>query len=206
MPKAKPIKPTHKKSVQLRNRVVERKRMLGRDLQPNPANWRQHPPEQAKALHGVLTELGQVGEVYAYLSERAAGQLVLIDGHLRCHDYPDQEWDVAICDLSDAEADKILLTRDPLGAMAEASKEKIEALLRDVHTEHEGLAEMLEQMAIENGILTQEQTDGEGKKAEDSGPEEGQFCVVVICEDEEHQKELLERFTEEKLQCRALIS
>jgi hypothetical protein len=32
-----------------------------------------------------------------------------------------------------------------------------------------------------------------------------QFLVLITCRDEEHQVELLERFNEEGLQCRALM-
>lgn len=126
--------------------------MKASDLTPNPANWRLHPPAQSEALAAILRDVGQVGEVYAYRSERHGGALVLVDGHLRCEDYPDAEWDVAICDLNDEEADKILLSRDPLAAMAEVSKQHLEELFGRVKTEEGGLARLMEDLATANKL------------------------------------------------------
>jgi hypothetical protein len=128
----------------IRNRVVERRRMRAADLAPNPRNWRTHPQAQAGALRGILGEVGQVGELYAYRSERDGGRLTLIDGHLRQGELgPDQEWDVAITDLTDEEADKLLLVRDPIAAMAGQSAEALDQLLADVGTEDPALDSLL---------------------------------------------------------------
>lgn len=126
--------------------------MKAAELMPNPANWRTHPPAQSEALAAILRDVGQVGEVYAYHSERNGGALVLVDGHLRCEDYPDAEWDVAICDLTDAEADKILLSRDPLAAMAEVSKAHLEELFGRVSTDEGGLRHLMEDLATANKL------------------------------------------------------
>lgn len=133
-----------KVSAQLRNRVVERRRMRVGELLPNERNPRRHPQLQRDALTDVLHEVGQVGELYAYPSERAGGKLVLIDGHLRRDLNPDQEWDVAITDLSDTEAAKVLATYDPLAALAERDDAAWTALLADVETDSEALRAMLE--------------------------------------------------------------
>jgi hypothetical protein len=138
----------------LRNRVVERKRMLGSELTPNDRNWRTHPKPQADALRGVLEEIGQVGELYAYHSEREGGKLVLIDGHLRSQEFAGAEWDVAITDLTDAEADKLLACYDPLAAMAETNAKALDSLLHDVQTGSEAVADMLTKLAETNGIVS----------------------------------------------------
>lgn len=126
--------------------------MKAGELQANARNWRQHPTAQAEALRGVLLEVGQVGELYAYTSERAGGKLVLIDGHLRQELDPAQDWDVAITDLTDAEADKVLLARDPIAAMATVDAGRLDTLLREVQTGSEGLASMLAGLAKDAGI------------------------------------------------------
>src|ERR1019366_1792790 len=124
--KRKTEKPTPPAS--LRNRVVERRRMLGSELTPNPKNWREHPPEQSAALGAVLAEIGQAGELLAYHSARDGGKLTLINGHKRSADFPAATWDVAITDLDDAEADKLLAVLDPITNMAVPNMEKLSAL------------------------------------------------------------------------------
>lgn len=124
-----------------RNRVVERRRMRSEELTANPRNWREHPEAQRAALRGVLGEVGQVGELYAYRSEREGGKLVLIDGHMRLSEAP--EWDVAITDLTDEEADLILAVRDPIGAMAQSNAEALAELLSGETASEEGLASLI---------------------------------------------------------------
>lgn len=65
-------------------------------------------------MRGILEEIGQAGELLAYHSARAGGKLVLVDGHLRSTEFSGEEWDVAITDLTDEEADKLLVAHDLL--------------------------------------------------------------------------------------------
>ena len=90
--------------------------MRAADLRPNPRNWRVHPPEQQDALRGVLAEVGYADALLA--RELPDGSLMLIDGHLRAETTPDAVVPVLVLDVDEAEADKILLTHDPLAAMA----------------------------------------------------------------------------------------
>ena len=41
--------------MEIRDRVVELRRIRAKDLTPNPKNWRRHPEVQAAALRGLLT-------------------------------------------------------------------------------------------------------------------------------------------------------
>jgi DNA modification methylase len=74
--------------------------------------------------------------------ERPDGRLQLIDGHLRVETTPEMQVPVLVLDLSDEEADKLLLTLDPLAAMAESDSERIKALLQNVQT-NDGAVEAL---------------------------------------------------------------
>ena len=140
----------------LRDRIVEVRKMYGRELQLHPRNARTHPDNQKAALSGILTEVGKAGVLYAYRSARSGGALVLFDGHLRVTDYPDELWWVAITDLSDAEADKMVLVHDPIGAMAGIHEENLEALLREVQTGDAALAKMLTDLAEQAGVIPPE--------------------------------------------------
>lgn len=119
-------------------------------MRPNPKNWRTHPVAQQDALRGVLAEVGYAGALLA--READDGGLVLIDGHLRAETTPDMEGPVLVLDVNEAEADKLLATIDPLGAMAEADAGKLDSLLREVDTGSEALQEMLAELAKDNGL------------------------------------------------------
>lgn len=136
--------------MQVRDRVRELRRVPAGELRPNPKNWRTHPVAQQDALRGVLAEVGYAGALLA--READDGGLVLIDGHLRAETTPDMEVPVLVLDVNEAEADKLLATIDPLGAMAEADAGKLDSLLREVDTGSEALQEMLAELAKDNGL------------------------------------------------------
>ena len=120
----------------IRDRIKELRRVPANELRPNPKNWRTHPKAQMDALRGVLAEVGFAGAELT--RELEDGSLMLIDGHARAELAGSTPIPVLVLDVSESEADKILATFDPLGAMAEADKDKLEAVLRDVQTGNEG--------------------------------------------------------------------
>src|SRR5690349_5426553 len=128
--------------MEIRDRIKEFKRVKPTELLDNAGNWRRHPQAQKHALDGLLQEIGIAGALTAYHSERNAGKLTLIDGHLR-KSTAVTEWPILVLDLTDEEADKLLLSFDPLSAMAEADGPKLKALLDDVTTESDGLNNLL---------------------------------------------------------------
>ena len=117
----------------IRDRIKELRRVKASLLVPNPKNWRIHGKQQAAALKGLLSEVGYADALLA--RELPDGKLMLIDGHLRAETTPLQEVPVLILDVTEAEADKILLTLDPLAGMAEANQTAIEQLLATVTRE-----------------------------------------------------------------------
>jgi len=152
--------------VNIRNRVKELRYVPASQLQPNPKNWRTHPEGQQNALRGILAEVGIAGAVLA--RETPEGGLMLIDGHLRAETLGNADVPVLVLDVNEAEADKLLATIDPLGAMAEADADKLRELLEEVETASEALADMFTELAEEAGIL-----DGlnDAEITEDEAPE-----------------------------------
>lgn len=112
--------------MKIRDRIKELRRVKAANLVPNPRNWRTHPQAQQDALRGLLSEVGYADALLC--REDADGRLVLIDGHLRAETTPEQKVPVLVLDVTEEEADKLLLTLDPLAAMAEASQAAREAL------------------------------------------------------------------------------
>src|SRR6516165_7833205 len=117
--------------VAIRDRVREFRRVPARELLDNDGNPRHHPQAQRDALRGVLEQVGIAGALVAYRSERNGGKLTLIDGHLRKQDF-DLDWPTLVLDVSDEEADLLLATHDPLGALAEYDRPRLDALLQEV--------------------------------------------------------------------------
>lgn len=129
----------------IRDRIKELRRVHARELLPNPKNWRRHPKAQADALRGLLSEIGYADALLA--RELPDGRLMLIDGHLRANTTPHSQVPVLVLDLSEEEADKILLTLDPLASMAEADAERISALLQTVKTDSSAVEELIRRTA-----------------------------------------------------------
>lgn len=115
----------------LKDRVIGLRRVRAGDLIPNPKNWRTHPKAQQDAMKGVLAEIGMAD---ALLVRETPDGLMLIDGHLRADIISDEQVPVLVLDLDEAEADMLLATLDPLAAMAEASRGKLEELLNSLQS------------------------------------------------------------------------
>ena len=121
------------------------------ELADNPANWRTHPDAQVAALTDVISEVGWAG---ACLYNERTGRL--IDGHARkklAHAQGTEKIPVLIGSWDEATEKKILATLDPLAALAEADKGKLDALLREVETGSEALSAMLAKLAEDAGVI-----------------------------------------------------
>jgi hypothetical protein len=143
----------------IRDRIVELRRVRASDLIPNHENWRTHPKAQKDALQGILDEIGYAD---ALLAREVDGKLILIDGHLRRETTPDSMVPVLVLDVSESEAQKMLMTLDPLAAMAGTDKDQLKVLFENVETESQAVADMLTNMAIDAGIIPRDEPAEEG--------------------------------------------
>lgn len=133
----------------IRDRVKEFRRVPASELRPNPKNWRTHPKEQQDALRGLLADVGFAGAELC--RELPDGSLMLIDGHCRAEIMGANEVPCLILDVSEAESDKLLATFDPIGTMAGADRDRLDSLLREVQTESQDVAKMLEELGKKAG-------------------------------------------------------
>jgi hypothetical protein len=178
----------------IRNRVKSHRRVRAGDLVPHEWNFRLHLELQKAALHAIYQEVGFARSLLAY--ELPDGRLKLIDGHLRRDLDPDMEVDVEILDVTEEEARKLLLTIDPLAALAETQEQLHQRLLEQTPTDNDALAAAWEAAAAE--VLNRE--------PEPVGTIPEQFLILVTCRDEKQQVELLGRFSKEGLECRAMMA
>jgi hypothetical protein len=179
-----------------RNRIKEHRRVRAGDLVPHEHNWRRHPAEQRAALEAILDDVGFARSLLAY--ELPDGRLKLIDGHLRADLDPDALVTVEVLDVGDAEARKLLLTIDPLAALAQADQAALDALRQVTETDQAALDGLWQSLG-EAARQTSAQLAAEP-------PPPPQFLVLIECADEAQQTELLQRFHDEGLNCRALVS
>jgi hypothetical protein len=197
------------KTPALRDRIKEFRRVPANQIQADPRNWREHPPEQRSAMKAVLAEIGMADAVLA--REGPDGKLILIDGHLRSDIVGDAEIPVLVLDVTEAEAAKLLATLDPLAAMASANEDKLKELLNSVQFESPGLDGLLANLnslagiEIDAGEEEEDETAGGGAGAGVGENVSARYSVLIDCEDEQQQQELIERFGEEGLECRALV-
>ena len=131
-------------AIPFRNRILRYEPAFrAGDLLPNPRNWRRHPPSQQSAMRGVLQEIGFADAVLAY--ETPDG-LMLVDGHLRASLDADSMIPVLVTDLDESEADKVMVTLDPLAAMAQTDQESLASLLDSTTFDDNGISLILESL------------------------------------------------------------
>lgn len=181
---------------QIRNRIKGHRRVRAGDLVPHEWNWRMHPERQVDTLRALYAEVGYARSVLAY--ELPDGRLKLIDGHLRRELDPDMLVDVEVLDVDEKEARKLLLSLDSVAALAEADGANVTQLLRHTETESAALRELWSNLA-ESSARAREVLDKSEQVKE-------QYWIMVECADEAEQTELLGRFLEEGLSCRALLA
>lgn len=113
-----------------RNRIVNHGKERPDQLLGHPQNWRIHPEVQQDELEKVLETVGWVQQVVV---NQRTGHLV--DGHLRVQlalRRDEEEVPVTYIDVSPDEERLLLLTLDPLGALAGTDREKQQALVEEV--------------------------------------------------------------------------
>src|SRR5947208_8780680 len=111
----------------IRNRIKGHRRVRAGDLVPHEWNFRLHPELQKLAVQALYREVGFARSLLAY--ELPDGRLKLIDGHLRRDLDPDMEVDVEVLDVNEEEARTLLLSIDPLAALAQTQEQLHQRLL-----------------------------------------------------------------------------
>jgi hypothetical protein len=187
----------------IRDRIVEIRKVPGRDLLPCPLNWRKHPQAQREALRGVLSEVGVADVLKAW--QRPDGKLELIDGHLRAEELADHEWNVAILDVTEAEARYLLATHDTLGAMAEPDAAILDGLLREMNSGDSAVQQMLADLAAGAGLY-QDNKEESPIDTSSKMSDELEYRIIVKCESETQQITIIEQLESEGIECQPLIS
>jgi hypothetical protein len=184
-----------------RDRIIELRRVPANELLRNAKNWRLHPPAQRAALRAVIGEVGFAGALLARVNE--TGKLELIDGHLRAELSPDAVVPVLVLDVNAAEADLLLSTHDAITAMATIDRARFDRLRAELAEREPALRELLNGVGKKQAIASSPAKSRPTKiSAEQNIPES--YELVVTCGDEDDQRQLYERLTEQGYHCRVL--
>ena len=146
-----------------RNRIIGSAEVAPDSLLAHPSNWRGHPANQQNALTDILGGDDGVGWLDTVMVNKRTSELwpegdrnveTVVDGHLRValamrHNQPTVP--VRYVDLTPAEEALALATFDPIGALAPANAEQLDAVLREVQTGSGAVGQMLAELA-EAGI------------------------------------------------------
>lgn len=176
----------------IRNRIVDHVTVRAGDLVPHPLNFRKHPDAQRQALTASYAEVGFARSLLGY--QLPDGRIQLIDGHLRRDFDPDMDVTVELLDVTEEEARKLLLTIDPLAALAETDAQIAAQLAATVQADSKLLNDFWKSLG------------GKAPPPAEAPPCTTTFLVLIECTDEAQQVELLRRFHEEGLKCKALLS
>jgi hypothetical protein len=169
------------KTISIKDRIIEFKRIPVSELQDNKGNWRVHPDMQKETIRGILKEVGITGAALVYYSERNSGKVTLIDGHLRREIGEDEsplfELPCLITDLNDEEADFLLALYDPVGDMATMDKGTMGNLIEQVDSSDWAVRELLQKLEKQTQeSLTEEKKD----KAEREGASSDELPEMEI--------------------------
>jgi hypothetical protein len=179
----------------IRNRIKAHRRGRAGELVPHEWNFRTHPEFQRRALQTLYRDIGFARSLLAY--ELPAGRLKLLDGHLRRDLDPEMEVEIEVLDATEEEARTLLLSLDPLAALADTQEQLRDRLVELTPTDSAELQAAW--VAAAREVL-------EHKPPRPLGEVPEQFLVLITCRDERQQVELLQRFAAEGLQCKALLS
>lgn len=189
------------------------------DLVLDPRNARDHDERSVSAIAASLREFGIRKPVIVRRDTRVviAGngsiQAAKLNGWTH---YP-----VILVDDDDRTATKFAIADNRTAELSTWNQDQLAALLNEVEADDDELRRVFDDLAAELPSLTEAAAagadaalaqTGSGRKGRSSGStgstqsSPDKFQILVVCTDEAHQTELLQRFNDEGLQCRALVS
>lgn len=177
------------------------------ELVPDPANARLHGEKNLASIRGSLAQFGQrrpavvqrQGMIIRAGNGMVASALQLGWTHIAA----------IIVDEDNISATAFGIADNRTAELAEWDKDVLDKLLQDLEVGDENLQGMIGDLANELDLYLTPKDAPEGDGAAPSPaaePLKSVYQVIVDCETDEQQKELLERMQKEGYKCRALIA
>jgi len=186
--------------------VVNRAVRVG-DCRPHPKNYNQHAPEQIANLRVSLRRFGQVRSIV--VQETETGYL-LVAGHGIHRAAWLEGLDTLRADVIPAGWDEprvlaYLAADNELARLGKPDEAQLAALVAEVKAKADAeLATLAAGTEARLQKLLAQVADEPGDWVPVEQPE--MYLIIIECETESRQVELLERFMREGLSCRALVS
>lgn len=171
----------------------------------DPANARVHTRVNLAAIRGSLRKFGQRKPIVV---NRRTGVVEAGNGTVQAALQEGWTHIAAVyVDDDPADAAAFAIADNRSAELAEWDVQALGALLADLRVEDADLQRMLEDLAKEYELNASagDASDGQKLGTVAPGPEELRYQILIDCRDEKHQKELLERFAAEGLECKALF-
>lgn len=188
----------------IRNRIKEHVRVRAGDLVAHEGNFRKHPKDQRAALQGLYNEVGFARSVLAY--RLGDGRLKLIDGHLRAEMDPEMILDVEVLDVTDDEAKKLLLSMDPLAALATTDHDILDGLRDSISTENDALAELWANIDQSAKDLEEAMETAKKAGAEEKPQIAERFLVLIETGSDAEQRQVWEHCKQQGWKAKTLTS
>jgi hypothetical protein len=186
------------------NKIIGHEMVPPDQLLANPLNFRIHSKVQKDAMRAMLREIGWLDEI---IVNRNSG--VLVNGHMRVDiALSDNEPLVPVryVDLSEEEENLALATFDNVAALAGTDRDQLESLLESTFTKDDDLADFLRSLQPSNLPEYDEPLSPSEDDYSDQDMGGEKWLIIVTCSGEGHQRDLLEQFEQEGLECRPLSS
>ena len=160
-------------------------------------------------MGAVLDEIGLARSVLAYVADAdkplgPEAPLTLLDGHLRQSELGDTTINVEVLDVNDAEANTLLLSLDPLAALAGFDTARLDELRSTVRSDSDALHNLWQYIDAANALTEEALKKTRKQRAQEA--DTTQFLLLIDCDNERHQVDLLRRFKREGLRCTAKMS
>jgi hypothetical protein len=183
------------KAINVQDRIVELRRVRAGDLLPNPENWRTHGDDQMDALNGVLSEVGIADAVLAFPADGLGpdgdfSNLMLFDGHARTENNPDQVWPVLVTDLTVDEARRMLVSVDPISAMAGTNQQLLTELIDNIAELRDAHQARLQQMTTQYRASVLEH-EADQDSMPDKSPQQSESPVPSEIKEQTQQRQMV---------------
>jgi len=173
--------------------------------------WDRNPRDNAAAVPKVMASIRRFGFGAPLLARRADKRVIA--GHTRLAAAKAlglTSVPVRFLDLDPADADMLALQDNRVGEFSTWKQDELAGIIRDLEAGGANLADLAwtpEELAklFDPGGDDEGDDDGVADEAE-WNPGTPTYQVVLTATDEQHQKQLIERFLAEGIECRALLS
>ena len=186
-----------------KNRIIGYGMVAPDQLLANPLNFRVHTKEQKDKMRASLRTLGWMDTII--VNQRSQ---FILNGHMRVQialEDGEPEVPVSFVDFDEDEEKVALATFDAIAALAGIDRDLLDDLLEQAHSEDQVMNDFLNSMKP-GSLPVGDEPLGNDYDARDEDLGDERWLILVTCTTEEDQVELLGRFEEEGLLCRALTT